>query len=51
MWRNRYVLHNVGIGQKKSTILSIANTLDAANALRYTTIVAATASIAHHYNF
>jgi len=34
----------VGIGQKKSTILNIQHLLEKHNALRYTTIVAATAS-------
>jgi len=41
----------VGIGQKRSTILNILEVLKKHDALRYTTIVAATASESALYNF
>ena len=41
----------VAIGQKRSTVAQITKTLEESGALKYTTIVAATASDSAPYNF
>ena len=41
----------VAIGQKRSTVRQIQKTLEEAGAMEYTTIVAATLQMQHHFNF